>query len=89
MRFMGGAPVEKSLNFGASTRRLLGMMRPERGIVQADFADVLFRASAFARVIAAGRAVSEEGSTDAASRMQHLADDLESAARQELSTGLA
>ena len=60
-----------------------------RGIVQTDFADVLFRASAFARVIAAGRARSDSSTADAASRMQHLADDLESAARQELSTGLA
>jgi hypothetical protein len=55
-----------------------------RGIVQADFADVLFRASAFARVVAAGRAVSQSATTDAASRMQHLADDLEAAARLEL-----
>ena len=60
-----------------------------RGIVQTDFADVLFRASAFARVIAAGRARSESSTADAASRMQHLADDLEAAARQELYTGLA
>ena len=60
-----------------------------RGIVQADFADVLFRASAFAEVIAAGRASTEEASADSASRMQHLADDLASAARQELSSGLA
>lgn len=60
-----------------------------RGIVQADFADVLFRAAAFAQVIAAGRAVTEESSADSASRMQHLADDLASAARQELAVGLA
>ncbi len=34
MRFMaGGIPPEKSLHFVASTKRLLGMMRPERGIV--------------------------------------------------------
>ena len=59
------------------------------GIVQADFADVLFRASAFARVVAAGRAASDASNLDAASRMLHLADDLESAARQELSVGLA
>ena len=59
------------------------------GIVQADFADVLFRAAAFAQVVAAGRALTEEASTDSASRMQHLADDLASAARQELSVGLA
>ncbi len=33
MRWMaGGPPVEKSLNFTASTKRLLGMMRPERVI---------------------------------------------------------
>ena len=60
-----------------------------RGIVQADFADVLFRASAFARVIAAGRAHTDAASVDSAARMQHLADDLEAAAHQELSTGLA
>ena len=60
-----------------------------RGIVQADFADVLFRASAFARVIAAGRAHSDASSVDSAARMQHLADDLEAAAHQELSGGLA
>ncbi len=30
MRMMGGMPPEKSLNFVASTKRLLGMMRPER-----------------------------------------------------------
>lgn len=60
-----------------------------RGIVQGDFADVLFRASAFARVVAAGRAGSDATTADAASRMLHVADDLEHAAHQELSGGLA
>jgi ATP-binding cassette subfamily B multidrug efflux pump len=34
MRWMaGGMPMEKSLNFKASVRRLFGMMRPERAII--------------------------------------------------------
>src|SRR5215470_10421446 len=34
MRFMaGGRPPEKALNFKASMLRLLGMMKPERGVV--------------------------------------------------------
>ena len=34
MRWMSsGPPVEKSLNFSASAKRLLGMMRPERVIL--------------------------------------------------------
>jgi ATP-binding cassette, subfamily B, multidrug efflux pump len=34
MRWMaGGMPTEKSLNFKVSTKRLLGMMRPERAII--------------------------------------------------------
>src|SRR5215218_9588476 len=44
-----------------------------RGIALSDFADVLFRASAFARVVATGRAVLEVPPEDA-SRMQTLAD---------------
>jgi hypothetical protein len=54
-----------------------------RGIAVSDFADVLFRAAAFARVVATGRAVLDESAADA-SRMQTLADQLERAARQEL-----
>ncbi len=39
MRWMAsGPPVEKSLNFTASTKRLLGMMRPERAILWAMLA---------------------------------------------------
>lgn len=59
------------------------------GVVVGDFADTLFRASAFARVAAAGRAQSEEiGSsyaTDlAAAKLLTLAEQLQHAARLEL-----
>ncbi|MEO5654132.1 MAG: hypothetical protein ABIN79_06075 [Marmoricola sp.] len=68
------------------------------GVVGGDFADTLFRASAFARVVAAGRVRSENppgaetgsvgGSTYAsdvaASRLVTLADQLDLAARLEL-----
>ncbi len=54
-----------------------------RGIAVSDFADVLFRAAAFARVVATGRAVSDATSEEA-SRMQTLADQLERSAHQEL-----
>ena len=52
-----------------------------RGIVMSDFADVLLRASAFARVVAAGRAV--RGEPEAAAMLQ-TAEQLEAAAHQEL-----
>src|SRR5215210_4025074 len=58
-----------------------------RGIAVSDFADVLFRAAAFARVVATGRA-SLETPLDEASRMQSLAEQLESAARLELADEL-
>ena len=32
-RFMGGMPTEKSLDFKGSSRRLLGMLRPERPLI--------------------------------------------------------
>ena len=57
-----------------------------RGITHGDFADVLLRASAFARVVAAGRAV--RGDPDAQA-MLTLAEQLESAAHVELRSGLA
>lgn len=57
-----------------------------RGIVTGDFADVLARASAFARVVAAGRAV--RGDRDAVP-MLTTAEQLEAAAHTELGTGLA
>ena len=65
-----------------------------RGVVVGEFADTLFRASAFARVAAAGRATVEtETSTYAddlaASRLLGLADQLQQAARLELDGSLA
>ncbi|MFN8195842.1 MAG: hypothetical protein U0R80_16385 [Nocardioidaceae bacterium] len=67
-----------------------------RGIAAGDFADVLFRAAAFARVIAFGRASLPEGDPaldthphgrDAA-RMLALAEQLEGAGHLELERGL-
>lgn len=57
-----------------------------QGISTADFADVLFRAGAFARVVAAGRVRLIQGHEDAlsTSRLLDLARDLETAARLEL-----
>ncbi len=61
------------------------------GVVVGDFADTLFRAAAFARVAAAGRAQDEsaDGSSYendlAAAKLFTLADQLEKAARLELS----
>jgi hypothetical protein len=60
------------------------------GVVVGDFADTVFRAAAFARVAAAGRAQAEEiaGSSYisdlAAARLLTLADQLERAGRLEL-----
>lgn len=60
-----------------------------RGIAGGDFADVLFRASAFARVVATGRA-HLPGSADAdVRRMLTLAEQLESSGHLELERGLA
>jgi hypothetical protein len=56
-----------------------------RGIVHGDFADVLLRAAAFARVVAAGRAVRNEPDAVA---MLTTAEQLEAAAHQELRTEL-
>lgn len=60
-----------------------------RGVVVGDFADTLFRAAAFARVAAAGRAQEEhDGSTYpsdlAASRLLSLSEQLEHAGKLEL-----
>ncbi len=67
-----------------------------RGVVQGEYADTFFRAAAFARVAAAGRARrehDEEGTSYAsdlaASRLLTLADQLEHAARLELEDALA
>lgn len=59
-----------------------------RGVVAGDYADTLFRASAFARVVAAGRARAAEPAPYAndlsASRLLTLADQLRHAATLEL-----
>src|SRR4051812_13571750 len=67
------------------------------GVVTGDFADTLFRASAFARVAAAGRAQAEEhehaGSPYdadlAAARLLTLAEQLQNAGRLELEDNLS
>jgi hypothetical protein len=66
------------------------------GVVRGDFADTLFRASAFARVAATGRAHASDAERGAsayasdvsASRLVTLADQLEHAARLELGGAL-
>jgi hypothetical protein len=60
-----------------------------RGIVRGDFADVLFRASAFARVVATGRAGLSSTSGQEVARMLALAEQLEAAGHLELAHGLA
>jgi hypothetical protein len=59
-----------------------------RGIAGSDFADVLLRAAAFARVVATGRAATGAPTTDV-QRMLQLSEQLESAGHVELSHGLA
>ena len=58
------------------------------GIAGSDFADVLLRAAAFARVVATGRVELPDGDTVAAARIQAVADQLDRAARLELAGGL-
>lgn len=60
-----------------------------RGVVTDDFADVLLRASAFARVVAVGRAHSDRAGADDVARMLAVADQLELAAETERRTGLS
>jgi hypothetical protein len=60
-----------------------------RGIAGGDFADVLFRAAAFARVVATGRAGLPDPSDLEVRRMLGLAEQLEAAAHVELDRGLA
>jgi hypothetical protein len=59
-----------------------------RGIASGDFADVLFRAAAFARVVATGRASLPGTSHDGVRRMLGLAEQLEAAGHVELGRGL-
>jgi len=60
-----------------------------RGIAAGDFADVLLRASAFARVVATGRATLSDPSHDEVRRMLVMAEQLEAAGHAELADGLA
>jgi hypothetical protein len=60
-----------------------------RGIAGSDFADVLLRAAAFARVVATGRAELPDTDTSAAARIQSVAEQLDRAARLELAGDLA
>ena len=59
-----------------------------RGIAGGDFADVLFRASAFARVVAAGRAAQSDVPDADVRRMLALAEQLEAAGHLELGRGI-
>lgn len=59
-----------------------------RGIAGGDFADVLFRAAAFARVVATGRAGLPDPSDQEVRRMLVLAEQLEAAGHIELERGL-
>jgi len=59
------------------------------GIAASEFADVLLRAAAFARVVATGRAEVPEGDPRSAVRMLGVADQLDRAARLELAGQLA
>ena len=60
-----------------------------RGIAGSDFADVLLRAAAFARVVATGRAVLTGPSEAEVRRLLVLAEQLEAAGHAELRHGLA
>jgi hypothetical protein len=60
-----------------------------RGIAGGDFADVLFRAAAFARIVAAGRAVLHDTPDEDVGRMLALSEQLEAAGHTELEHGLA
>lgn len=59
-----------------------------RGVSTSDYADVLFRAAAFARVVAAGRASLEDRTSDSVERVLMLSEQLEAAGHLELSRGL-
>lgn len=60
-----------------------------RGIAGSDFADVLFRAASFARVVATGRATLTGPSEVDVQRMLVLAEQLEAAGHVELDQGLS
>ena len=60
-----------------------------RGIAGGDFAVTLFRAAAFARIVAAGRAALGAASHEEITRMLALSEQLEAAGQGELRDGLA
>ena len=60
-----------------------------RGIAGGDFAVTLFRAAAFARIVAAGRAGLGEAGHEEISRMLAMSEQLEAAARVEMADALA
>ncbi len=60
-----------------------------RGIAEGDFADVLFRGAAFARVVSAGRATRADTAHDDVRRMLAVAEQLEAAGHAELAGRLA
>jgi hypothetical protein len=60
-----------------------------RGIAGSDFADVLLRAAAFARVVATGRASLSDPTDAEVQRMLVLSEQLEAAGHAELEHGLA
>ncbi|NYE35580.1 hypothetical protein F4692_000684 [Nocardioides cavernae] len=60
-----------------------------RGIARGDFAVTLFRAAAFARIVAAGRATLGVASHEEISRMLALSEQLESAGHGEITDTLA
>ncbi len=59
------------------------------GIAGSDLADVLFRAAAFARVVATGRATLPTSSEEQVARMLALGEQLEAAGHVELAHGLS
>jgi hypothetical protein len=59
-----------------------------RGIARGDFAVTLFRAAAFARIVAAGRAALGEATHEEISRMLGLSEQLEAAGHVEIQHSL-
>ena len=59
-----------------------------RGIARGDFAVTLFRAAAFARIVAAGRAALGESTHEEISRMLALSEQLEAAGHVEIEHSL-
>ena len=86
-----GRPGRRGSCRPARTGRAAGTMIDEvlRGIAVGDFADVLFRAAAFARVVATGRAILPDPTDVEVRRILVLAEQLEAAGHEELAHGLS